>query len=81
MWKQEHWSALLLRPVEEAQAKTLGHTLGDEETNILVKMVSFKLQVVAGALVDHSVFHSSRYLGHDTLRHTRRCVRDHMYGS
>ena len=66
----------MLRPVEEAQAKTLGHRLGDEETSILVKRLPFKLQVVAGALVDHSVFHSSRYLGHDTLRHTRRCVRE-----
>ena len=43
MWKQEHWSAPLLRPVEEAQAKTLGHRLGDEETSILVeRLLSYK---------------------------------------
>ena len=52
MLKQEHWSARWLRPLEEEQAETLGRRLGDMETRILVKTLAFKLQVVAGTLVD-----------------------------
>ena len=46
--RQGHWSEGWLRPVEEAQAQTLGHTLGDEQTRILFKT----LEVVADTLVE-----------------------------
>ena len=52
IWRQGHWSAHRLRPLEEAQAKTLVDTLGDVETRILVKTLAFKLQVVAEEVVD-----------------------------
>ena len=51
MWRQEHWPAGWLRPLEQAQAKTLGDTLGDVDSSILVKTLAFKLEVVAEALV------------------------------
>ena len=50
--RQGHWSERWLRPVQEAQTQTLGHTLGDEQTRILVKTLAFKLEVVAEALVE-----------------------------
>lgn len=46
-----HWSARWLRPLGEAQAKTLGDTLRDVQTSILVKTLAFKLEVGAEALV------------------------------
>lgn len=50
--RQGYWSERWLRPVEEAQAQTLGHTLGDEQTRILFKTLAFKLEVVANTLVE-----------------------------
>ena len=50
--RQGHWSERWLRPVEDAQAQSLGHTLGDEQTRILVKTLALKLEVVAETLVE-----------------------------
>ena len=52
-----HWSKRRLRPVGEANTETLGDTLGDVETRILVKTLAWKLEVVEEALV-HTVPHT-----------------------
>ena len=52
-----HWSARWLRTLEEARAKTLGDTLRDVQTRILVKTLAFKLEVGAEALV-HTLPHT-----------------------
>ena len=52
-----HWSARWLRTLEEAQAKTLGDTLRDVQTRILVKTLAFKLEVGAETLV-HTLPHT-----------------------
>ena len=36
----------MLRPLKEAKAETLGVKLGDLKTNILVKTLAFRLEVV-----------------------------------
>ena len=41
-----------LRPLGEVQAQTLGETLRDVATRILVKTLAFKLELVAYVLVD-----------------------------
>jgi len=52
MCRKEHWPAGWLTPLEQAQAKTLGDTLGDVDSSILVKTLAYKLEVVAETLVD-----------------------------
>ena len=52
MWREEHLLARWLRPLGEVQAQTLGETLRDVATRILVKTLAFKLEVVAYVLVD-----------------------------
>ena len=54
-------------------AETLGVTLGDLETRILVKTLAFNLEVVAEA-------YTSRCRGHNTSRYSGRCVGEKTIG-
>lgn len=51
MCRQGHWSARWPRRLREAQVETLGDTLGDVETRIMVKTLDFKGEVATEALV------------------------------
>ena len=52
----------LAKTLEEAQAETLADTLSDVETRILVKTLTFKLERVAGALVDTMLYTTANIL-------------------
>ena len=69
----------LLATLSEVDVKTIGDTLGDAETRIAVQTLVCKLEVVAEALV-YAASLARRCSGHETLRHTGRCVDERTIG-